>query len=78
MHCHTVTMDSVLANGGSIALVGHPNVGKSAIFNQLTGQHVTISNYPGTTVAAIKLLNSDMNLQKLPVGKKLKVGVQKS
>lgn len=34
-------------------------------------------HYPGTTVAAIKLLNSDMNLQKLPVGKKLKVGVQK-
>jgi len=47
-------MDSVLANGGSIALVGHPNVGKSAIFNQLTGQHVTISNYPGTTVEVMQ------------------------
>jgi ferrous iron transport protein B len=35
---------------GSIALVGHPNVGKSVIFQRLTGQHVTISNYPGTTV----------------------------
>lgn len=54
MHCHTVTMESVLANGGSIALVGHPNVGKSAIFNQLTGQHVTISNYPGTTVEVMQ------------------------
>jgi ferrous iron transport protein B len=35
---------------GAIALVGHPNVGKSVIFQRLTGQHVTISNYPGTTV----------------------------
>jgi ferrous iron transport protein B len=34
----------------SIALVGHPNVGKSVIFQRLTGQHVTVSNYPGTTI----------------------------
>lgn len=54
MHCHDSSADSVLANGGSIALVGHPNVGKSAIFNQLTGQHVTISNYPGTTVEVMR------------------------
>ena len=31
-------------------LVGSPNVGKSVIFNYLTGQYVTVSNYPGTTV----------------------------
>ena len=31
-------------------LVGPPNVGKSVIFNYLTGQYVTVSNYPGTTV----------------------------
>ncbi|OGO36937.1 MAG: ferrous iron transport protein B [Chloroflexi bacterium RBG_16_57_11] len=35
---------------GSIALVGHPNVGKSVIFQRLTGQRVIVSNYPGTTV----------------------------
>ncbi len=35
---------------GSIALVGHPNVGKSVLFQKLTGQRVIISNYPGTTV----------------------------
>jgi ferrous iron transport protein B len=35
---------------GSIALVGHPNVGKSVIFQKLTGQRVIIANYPGTTV----------------------------
>ncbi len=34
-----------------IALVGSPNVGKSALFNQLTKMGVTVSNYPGTTVA---------------------------
>lgn len=35
---------------GSLVLIGHPNVGKSVIFQKLTGQHVIISNYPGTTV----------------------------
>jgi ferrous iron transport protein B len=35
---------------GSIALVGHPNVGKSVLFQKLTGQRVIVSNYPGTTV----------------------------
>jgi ferrous iron transport protein B len=34
-----------------ILLVGNPNVGKSAIFTQLTGVSVTTSNYPGTTVS---------------------------
>ncbi|MFN4180726.1 MAG: FeoB small GTPase domain-containing protein [Armatimonadota bacterium] len=33
-----------------VALVGSPNVGKSLIFNRLTGIYVTVSNYPGTTV----------------------------
>jgi len=33
-----------------IILVGNPNVGKSVIFGLLTGQYVTVSNYPGTTV----------------------------
>ncbi len=33
-----------------IAIVGTPNVGKSVLFNTLTGMYVTVSNYPGTTV----------------------------
>jgi len=33
-----------------IAIVGSPNVGKSLLFNRLTGAYVTVSNYPGTTV----------------------------
>lgn len=32
------------------ALIGNPNVGKSLIFNQLTGIGVEISNFPGTTI----------------------------
>jgi ferrous iron transport protein B len=30
--------------------VGNPNVGKSVLFNALTGSYVTVSNYPGTSV----------------------------
>jgi ferrous iron transport protein B len=33
-----------------ILLMGNPNVGKSALFARLTGVHVVVSNYPGTTV----------------------------
>lgn len=33
-----------------VVIVGSPNVGKSVLFNRLTGAYVTVSNYPGTTV----------------------------
>ena len=33
-----------------ILLMGNPNVGKSVIFNRLTGIKVIASNYPGTTI----------------------------
>jgi len=33
-----------------VVLVGNPNVGKSVIFNALSGFYVEVSNYPGTTV----------------------------
>jgi ferrous iron transport protein B len=50
MHCEPTANVENLSGTGSIALVGHPNVGKSALFLQLTGQRVIVSNYPGTTV----------------------------
>lgn len=34
----------------SIAIIGNPNVGKSSIFNKLTGLNQKIGNYPGVTV----------------------------
>lgn len=37
-----------------IALVGHANVGKSALFGRLTGRYATVSNYPGTTVSVTR------------------------
>jgi ferrous iron transport protein B len=49
MHCDQTT-NSFSNSEGSVALVGHPNVGKSVIFQRLTGQHATVSNYPGTTI----------------------------
>jgi ferrous iron transport protein B len=47
-----LTHRSPQGEGGNplILLVGNPNVGKSALFNKLTGKYVTVSNYPGTTV----------------------------
>ncbi|MGA3243843.1 MAG: ferrous iron transport protein B [Bacteroidota bacterium] len=40
--------------GLSVALVGNPNVGKSLVFNYLSGLYVDVSNYPGTTVELTK------------------------
>ena len=40
----------ISSQDAQIALVGMPNVGKSVLFNRLTGVYVTVSNYPGTTV----------------------------
>ena len=35
---------------GQIALVGMPNVGKTALFNKLTGSFQRVANFPGVTV----------------------------
>jgi ferrous iron transport protein B len=37
-----------------IVLVGNPNVGKSVVFNYLSGLYVDVSNFPGTTVEVSK------------------------
>jgi ferrous iron transport protein B len=50
MHSQTAVPMQVQNKEGVIALVGHPNVGKSVLFQKLTGQRVIVANYPGTTV----------------------------
>jgi len=42
--------ESVTDNKEKVILIGNPNVGKSLIFQHLTGTYVTVSNFPGTTV----------------------------
>ncbi|MFH0896436.1 MAG: ferrous iron transport protein B [Candidatus Bathyarchaeota archaeon] len=54
MSCHPSSSSNTkkgLDNGGiKIALAGNANVGKSVIFNQLTGSSQIIGNWPGKTV----------------------------
>jgi ferrous iron transport protein B len=54
MEAHTTISSSFAKRDGSVALVGHPNVGKSVLFQKLTGQRVIVANYPGTTVELVR------------------------
>lgn len=47
---HHHTSSDSLPDKKTIVLAGNPNVGKSLIFNYLSGLYVEVSNYPGTTV----------------------------
>lgn len=42
------TADVVAAH--TVVLVGNPNVGKTTLFNALTGENAKVANYPGITV----------------------------
>ena len=73
---HHISRKNEMQNDGSykdtinIALAGNPNVGKSVIFNQLTGLSQTIGNWPGKTVERMEghldFLGYHFNLVDLP------------
>ena len=49
-----------------VFLVGNPNVGKTTLFNRLTGQNARVGNYPGVTVerrSAIKKMRPEPDQQ---------------
>ncbi len=50
--CHDVATVEAGTNSRlpSVALLGHHNVGKSVLFQRLTGRFASVANYPGTTV----------------------------
>lgn len=54
----------------SLALIGNPNVGKTLLFNRLTGQQGRVGNYPGITVerrtASLRLPGQTTDLVDLP------------
>lgn len=75
MSCHTPKNNNKKSDCDSkdtinIALAGNPNVGKSVIFNQLTGLSQTIGNWPGKTVEKLEghldFLGYHFNIVDLP------------
>ena len=62
--------NSTVTNRPSIALIGNPNAGKTALFNALTGLRAKTANYPGITVdcrvGQIRLPNITADLLDLP------------
>ncbi|MCZ7393629.1 MAG: ferrous iron transport protein B [Candidatus Methanoperedens sp.] len=50
LSCHGALKEIKGGTDFTFALAGNPNVGKSSIFNRLTGMGVVTANYPGKTV----------------------------
>ncbi len=49
MHASTAAIEPE-SRPAHIVVVGNPNVGKTTLFNRLTGQNARVGNYPGITV----------------------------
>lgn len=68
--CNALVADLKQKSDVTIALAGNPNVGKSVMFNQLTGLGVVTANYPGTTtelnLASTKFVGLSVGVIDLP------------
>jgi len=62
--------DAIESKKIKIALLGNPNVGKTSIFNALTGSRQIVANWPGVTVekrtGVMKLANHTVDVVDLP------------
>jgi len=69
-NCHAPINTSLAGSDLIVALAGNPNVGKSSLFNWLTGLTVETANYPGKTVglnlAAVKFDHQQIGVIDLP------------
>jgi ferrous iron transport protein B len=65
LSCHGALKDIKGNTDFTFVLAGNPNVGKSSIFNRLTGMGVVTANYPGKTV---ELNMATTNFKDLRIG----------
>ena len=68
--CHREIAGWKTALPWTVALAGNPNVGKSSVFNWLTGMGVVTANYPGKTVevqlATTRFKDQEIGVMDLP------------
>ena len=65
-HCATPAGSALGLHEGAVVLAGNPNVGKSVVFNALTGSYVDVSNFPGTTVEITRGRFDDLDVVDTP------------
>lgn len=65
-HCHVPAALPTREGAATVVLAGNPNVGKSVVFNALTGTYVDVSNFPGTTVEITRGAMGDIDVMDTP------------
>ncbi len=65
MHSHKTSPEHKI-EFKKVVLAGNPNVGKSLIFNHLSGLYAEVSNFPGTTVSITSAWYKNYNIFDTP------------